>query len=235
MILYKIAFVTKNKEPFVNLTPVFEENKYKVSFFDTDECCENHLRLLPYDFICLNLENNAVKNQNLIPNIRKKIKAPIYIFGHGHSEVERVDHIKLGALGYIETPYSPLEIFTRVHAILSYLRSLKGRESFKITYGPVEVDVANHQIKNHHRIHNLTKVEYKIITILLDNKDQTVTKDRIINYVWDNDKSATDNALGIHIARLRKKLDFGYHVPLIETIWGVGYRLNFSLFKKNGE
>ena len=105
----------------------------------------------------------------------------------------------------------------------------------RLTYGPIEIDLSNHQIKNQHKIHNLTKVEYKILTILLSSKDETVTKDRIINFVWDNDKSATDNALGIHITRLRRKLDYEHHVQLIETIWGVGYRLNYKLCDQSSE
>ena len=95
--------------------------------------------------------------------------------------------------------------------------------------------MANHQIKKGDETYHLTNVEYKILTILLESKDETVTKDRIINYVWDNDKSATDNALGIHITRLRKKLTYDQRTQLIETIWGVGYRLNYKLCEQNSE
>lgn len=92
--------------------------------------------------------------------------------------------------------------------------------------GPIEIDLKNRYIKNKNDILPLTNVEYKILSILLNMKDQTVSKDYLIHRVWDKDSSATDNALGIHIMRLRKKLIISPNRSLIETVWGVGYKLN---------
>ena len=69
-------------------------------------------------------------------------------------------------------------------------------------------------------------MEAKILRILLQHRDSVVDKDTIIHYAWNDNDSATDNALGIHIARLRNKIEYDESKPIIDTIWGTGYRLN---------
>lgn len=233
--MYNIAIITSKREIFQEMDTHFSDNDYKVNYFDLEDIEKSYKKLGGFDFICFNLEFNDLINHHAIVNINKETKVPLYIFGMAHTELEKVLFLEAGAEGYIEIPFSVIEVFGRINAVLKYLTKLTNKISHKLIFGPIKIDLINHNIQNDHKTHPLTKVEYKIIKILLDNKDQTVTKDRIINYVWRNDKSATDNALGIHISRLRKKIEHQSSTPLIETVWGIGYRLNYKLCDANSE
>jgi two-component system KDP operon response regulator KdpE len=227
--LYKIALITKNIEPFEELIEFFQDNRYKIMLFDMNDIKDKESNFLDVDFICLNLEYNDIINQHLISSIKDQSKVPLYIFGKNHSDLEKVALFNAGSVGYIEIPFSSVEVYGRINAVITYLKRLTKKDIKKIIYGPVEIDLSNHRIKNGKKTYHLTKVEYKILLLLLEKKDETVTKDRIIDFVWDNDKSATDNALGIHITRLRKKIEHDPDFQLLETVWGIGYRLNYKL------
>ena len=233
--MYKIAFVTTIKDPFLNLAEIFSKNNVQVRFINVDEVGQHRSKLMDCDFVCLHLEYNDLINQHIISNIKKTTRVPLYIFGRNHSDDERVKLLNAGSEGYIQFPFSDIELYARMMSVLKFLNQLTNKNINRFHFGPFEIDMANHQIKNGDESYHLTNVEYKILSILLESKDETVTKDRIINYVWDNDKSATDNALGIHITRLRKKLTYDPRLQLIETIWGVGYRLNYKLCEQNSE
>jgi two-component system KDP operon response regulator KdpE len=235
MALYKIAIVTTIKDPFLSLAELFSKNNYQVRFINVDEVGQHRSKISDCDFVCLHLEYNDLINQHIIGNIKKFTRVPLYIFGRNHSDDEKVRLLNAGSEGYIQIPFSDVELYARILSVLKFLNQLTNKNINKIHFGPFEIDMANHQIKKGDETYHLTNVEYKILTILLESKDETVTKDRIINYVWDNDKSATDNALGIHITRLRKKLTYDSRTQLIETIWGVGYRLNYKLCEQNSE
>lgn len=233
--MYKIAMITTIKDPFIKLAQLFTENNYQVKFINIDDISNQKSKLIGSDFVCLHLEYNDLINQHIIANIKRYSKVPLYIFGKNHSAEDRARLLNAGSEGYIEMPFSDIELFARIRAVMRYVSQLTKKNIKKIISGPIEIDLKNHQVKNEKEVYHLTNVEYKILNILLDSKDETVTKDRIINYVWDNDKSATDNALGIHITRLRKKLTCDHRIQLIETVWGVGYRFNYKLCDQDSE
>ncbi len=233
--LYKIAIITTIKDPFLKLAQLFSEENYQVRFINIDDVSQQKSKHIGCDFICLHLEYNDLINQHIIANIKRYSKVPLYIFGRNHTSEDRAKLLNAGSEGYIEIPFSNIELFARIRAVIKYITHLTKRNVKKIVAGPIVIDLSNHQIKNGDDVHKLTNVEYKILNILLDSKDETVTKDRIINFVWSDDKSATDNALGIHITRLRKKLAYEQHIQLIETVWGVGYRFNNKLCEQSSE
>lgn len=233
--MQKIALITEAIEPFEELIDIFNDNEYEVTVLNMNDIDKNKTTLSEVDFICLNLEYNDIINQHLISSIKEKSKVPLYIFGQNHSDLEKIALFNAGAVGYIDIPFSCVEVYGRINAVIKYLNNLTKKDIKRIMYGPVEIDLSNHIIKNDKKTYHLTKVEYKILLILLDKKDETVTKDRIIDFVWDNDKSATDNALGIHITRLRKKIEHNPNLQLLETVWGIGYRLNYKLCQQNSE
>ncbi|BCR36176.1 winged helix-turn-helix transcriptional regulator [Mariniplasma anaerobium] len=233
--MHKIALITKDVEPFKELIELFNDNQYEIILLNMNDIGDNHKNFSEIDFICLNLEYNDIINQHLISSIKEQSKVPLCIFGKNHTDLEKIALFNAGSVGYIEFPFSSVEVYGRINAVIKYLHKLTKKDIKKIIYGPVQIDLLNHSIKNGKKTYHLTKVEYKILLLLLDKKDETVTKDRIIDFVWDNDKSATDNALGIHITRLRKKIEHDPNIQLLETVWGIGYRLNYKLCQQNSE
>ncbi len=178
-----------------------------------------------YDFVLYELKSSFEANVQYLTPIVRTGTVPIYVLGD-ISESDEIAYYKLGVQGVIRIPFNPMIISARIISIIKLLEKTS-RLIRKVTIGPVEIDLHNRFVKKHDENLKLTNVEAKILRILFNNKNHIVDKDAIIHFAWDDDESATDNALSIHITRLRNKIEFDKNRPLIDTIWGTGYRLNY--------
>jgi len=227
--VFDILVLTADLKPFEELVDMFKRDFYKVDVKTVDSMEHHSCDLQHYDFILLHLEYLEITNERIIKIIKSKCLCPLYVFSKNHTDQEKTKLMEYGAEGHIDIPFISSVVVARIKAVLRYVNTLKKVKDNSIKVGPIILDLDNYFV-NSNGIHaNLTNVEHKILKILLDNRDHTVTKDVIIRHVWDDDTSATDNALGIQITRLRKKINCGDQIELIETIWGIGYRLNFRL------
>lgn len=178
-----------------------------------------------YDFVLYELKSSFEANVQYLTPIVRTGTVPIYVFGD-INESDEIAYYKLGVQGVIRIPFNPMIVSARIVSIIKLLEKTS-RLIRKVRFGPVEIDLHNRYVKKHEENLKLTNVEARILRILFNNKNHIVDKDAIIHYAWDDDESATDNALSIHITRLRNKIEFDKNRPLIDTIWGTGYRLNY--------
>jgi len=227
--VFDILILTEEPKIFEEITNIFAREFYKTNNQNFDFLDQHSSDLRRYDFILIQLDYSEHANENIIKKIKSKSLCPLYIFSKNHIDSEKIKLMEFGAEGHIDVPFNSVVVAARIKAVLRFLNSLKKAKDNTIAIGPILLDLDNYLINDNGKLVNLTNVEHKILKILLENRDNTVTKDDIIHFVWDDDTSATDNALGIHITRLRKKMNCGDRVEIIETIWGIGYRLNFRL------
>lgn len=168
-------------------------------------------------------------NLQVIKYLRSVSKWPVYVLTE-HEDLELIKlYLSSGAEGYF--PFSmPCEIVTgRLKAVYRYIEQHVYKTNEIVSIAGVTIDLDNRMILTKSKKHKLTLNEYQIIKVLVAEKNRVVSKDELIARIWDHHTSATDNALGIHISRLRKKTISDENQQLIETIWGVGYRLNTNL------
>jgi DNA-binding response OmpR family regulator len=227
--VFDILILTEEPKYFEELLEIFKKEFFKTNIKNLEFVDQHFSDIQNYDFIMIQLDFAEHTNKRIIKNIKSKSLCPLYIFSKNQSDTEKVKLMEFGAEGQIDIPFNGMVVASRVKAVLRFLNSLKKVKDNTIAIGPLLIDLDNYSINDNGILANLTNVEHKILKILLENRDNTVTKDDIIRFVWDDDTSATDNALGIHITRIRKKMNCGDRVEIIETIWGVGYRLNFRL------
>jgi DNA-binding response OmpR family regulator len=137
---------------------------------------------------------------------------------------DRVGGLKSGADDYLIKPFSMKELIVRVQVLLRRPTETKGPviaiEDLRIDTESFEVTRSDEPIK-------LTSREYKLLSYLMYNKGQTVTKDKIISHVWDGEADILPNTVEVYISALRRKVDraFPKKAPLIHTIHGFGYRV----------
>lgn len=224
--------VTDEHEPYIELIDYFKKDFFNVYIEPLEFIEHNYHELSQYDFTMLHLGNNHMLNYHLISLINTHAKSPLYLFSTAITEDEQAGYLEHGAEGHLELPLNSKIVASRIKAVLRFLNNLKQKPQQTIKIGKLLVHLDNREVTLDHQTIQLTNVEFKILRILIDHRDLVVSKDQIIQYVWDEDASATDNALGIHITRLRKKLSCGHTLPLIETVWGLGYRLNFKACEK---
>jgi len=177
-------------------------------------------------FILFNAEYSESTNIQIIKHLRKQSKWPIYVITQ-HENVEVIKrYFDAGIEGHL-TIHTPCELISkRIKAVLRYIDSHIIKTNEVIDMSGIRIDLNNRIIKAGLKTHKLTLNEYQILSVLVSEKNRVVSKDELISRIWDHQISATDNALGIQISRLRKKTITSDNKQLIETIWGVGYRIN---------
>lgn len=221
-----ILLISDRPKAFGDLVHQLEKSNFRVFARSYNLFVQKKHTETIVDFVLYELALSHEDNIRNISFINKYGTIPIYVFGQKVSDEEEVAYYDAGANGVIKIPFSASIVVARLKSVMLLLEKTS-RVINKVTIGPVEIDLHNRVLKKQDAIIKLTNVESKILHILLQNKNTVVDKDAIINFAWNNDDSATDNALGIHIARLRSKVEFDSNSQIIDTIWGIGYRLNY--------
>lgn len=222
-----ILLISSKPKAFADLVHQLEQSDFRVIVRTYSLLFQKKGVEAVIDFILYDLMPSYEENIRNISHMNKYGTIPIYVFGENISEEQEIAYYDNGANGVVRIPFQPSIITKRLKSVILLLERTS-RIINKVTIGEVEIDLHNRVLKKQDEIIRLTNVESKILHILLQNKNTVVDKDAIINFAWSNDDSATDNALGIHIARLRNKVEYDKNAQIIDTIWGIGYRLNYE-------
>lgn len=226
--MYNILILTNDVDPFREIEALLKEEFFNVSTIilnGNDISKFNNLG--DYDLVCTNLFFPNGLHVKLLNELSALTRCPILSFYNDLTNDDILKILQSGATSHLRFNHPPRLVVAKIKSILRMMHKVYKHHHEKVCVGPISIDLDNREITNNGYASPITNVEYKILRVLLESKDQTVTKDLLIHRVWD-DASATDNALGIHITRLRKKLMCHNMYSLIETVWGVGYRLNIK-------
>ncbi|RJQ32843.1 MAG: DNA-binding response regulator [Actinobacteria bacterium] len=219
----KKILIADDEKPIVNsLKYCLEKEGYlTVSALSGAEAIEVFEKESP-DLILLDLMLPKITGENVCKLIRKTSDVPIIMLTAKATETNKIIGLSVGADDYVTKPFSVRELIARIKALLR--RS--GRQSVKsvITAGPFEYDENKHQIAFKNKSLSLPLKEYKLLKNLIINSDKTLTRDYLLNKVWD---SYTDpKTLDVHMSSLRKRLEKNPSKPkYLVTARGIGYRL----------
>ena len=180
---------------------VFEENKNKIN-------------LVLLDVMMPKLDGWSVLRQ-----IRQESKVPIIMLTARGEEQDELFGFELGVDEYISKPFSPKILVARVEAILK--RTAPDSKEVK-DYGGVEIDKEGRTVKVDGKLIELILREYELLTYLVENKDIALSRDKILNNVWNYDYYGDSRTIDSHIKKIRHKL--GKKGKYIKTIRGVGYK-----------
>lgn len=192
---------------------------YKV---DTVASAEEALQLElgHYDLFLMDVMMGPMSGFKLADTIRTeyKLTTPFIFITAKDAENDLLTGFSLGADDYIRKPFSIVELKARVKAVLG--RSITAEPSSLISIGPLTLDQARKEVKLNNRHIDLTRKEYQILKILIENRDRFVTREIILESVW-SDTYVSERTVDVHVARLRKRLgDFGSN---IKSKSGFGY------------
>ena len=180
---------------------VFEENKNKIN-------------LVLLDVMMPKLDGWSVLRQ-----IRQESKVPNIMLTARGEEQDELFGFELGVDEYISKPFSPKILVARVEAILK--RTAPDSKEVK-DYGGVEIDKEGRTVKVDGKLIELSLREYELLTYLVENKDIALSRDKILNNVWNYDYYGDSRTIDSHIKKIRHKL--GKKGKYIKTIRGVGYK-----------
>lgn len=146
---------------------------------------------------------------------------PIIFLTAKSSEEDKIEGFNVGADDYVTKPFSSKELIARIKAVLNRYKKLNTAKILKVDNLEIQEDTMNVNLDNNPI--NLTKTEFRVLKLLVENIDKVITRDRIIEMLWSYDTDVNDRTIDVHIKHLRDKLgDYGRR---IKTIRGVGYKL----------
>jgi two-component system, ompR family, response regulator resD len=152
--------------------------------------------------------------------IRKNSKVPIIMLTAKSDESSELNGFECGADEYIAKPFSPKILTARVDALIRRSYSIDSSEVTDV--GGIIIDKAAHIVKIDGQEINLSFKEFELLTYFVDNKGLALSREKILNNVWNYDYFGDARTIDTHVKKLRKKL--GDKGDYIKTIWGMGYK-----------
>jgi DNA-binding response OmpR family regulator len=152
--------------------------------------------------------------------LRRTSSVPIIILSARGEEADRVVGLELGADDYVVKPFSAREVIARIRAVLRRASSPARAGEAPIQIGPVRLDPAKRMVSLNGTSVELARKEFDLLALLMQEAGSVVTRERLIDEVWDVNWFGSTKTLDVHISMLRKKLAPG----LIHTVRGVGFR-----------
>jgi two-component system phosphate regulon response regulator PhoB len=146
---------------------------------------------------------------------------PIIMLTAKAEEIDRIVGLEFGADDYVTKPFSPREVVLRIQAIMR--RGDAKQEEEHLTAGPIAIDPARHEVSVGGKRVNLTSLEFKLLSTLMQRRGRVQARDRLLNDVWGYESIIDTRTVDTHVRRLRKKL--GKAAGAIESVRGFGYRL----------
>ncbi|MDY5846278.1 MAG: response regulator transcription factor [Bariatricus sp.] len=152
--------------------------------------------------------------------IRKESKVPIIMLTARSDERDELQGFELGVDEYISKPFSPKILVARVEAILRRTNALASEEV--MTAGGIEIDKMAHMVKIDGKPVDLSFKEFELLTYFVENQGIALSREKILNNVWNYDYFGDARTIDTHVKKLRSKL--GDKGEYIKTIWGMGYK-----------
>ena len=176
-----------------------------------------------YDLILLDLMLPKMRGFDLIPRIRERWPTiPIIAVTARASVEDRVQGLNLGCDDYLVKPFSFAELLARIRV---QLRRADPSTALELRAADLVLNPLKRKVSRSGKYIELSNKEFLLLEYLLKNKNQPVTREMILENVWDENLGSFTNVVDVYINYLRNKIDRGFEPRLIETIRGVGYRL----------
>lgn len=172
------------------------------------------------DLILLDINLPYFNGHYICKEIRKKLNTPIIVVTSLNNDIEELTSINLGADDFITKPYNPQILLARISSIL---RRTNSNFNEKISHNGLYLVLSKSIVQYNNNEIELTKNEIKILNILILNANNIVSRDEIMNELWQSDTFIDDNTLTVNINRLRKKLEQIGAKDYIKTKRGQGY------------
>ena len=169
-----------------------------------------------------------ISGMDVMKHIRKSSTVPIIIISAKDTEVDKTLGLGLGADDYITKPFSVVEVVARVKANIRRTTEYAApiQEPEELTFRSLKMDLSNHTVTKNGVLLELTAKEFDILKLLLQNPKRVYTKAQIYSLIWNDVYVGDENAVNVHISRLRNKIEDNPRSPeCVITVWGIGYKL----------
>ena len=178
-----------------------------------------------YDLVILDLMMPFMDGMTCLREMRtRRINTPVIILTARGEEYDKLAGLEGGADDYVVKPFSPRELVARVKAVLSRTMPKAEDTGSVYSFGDLFIDTASHTVKVAGQECSLTPKEFDLLVFLVSNKGIALSREKILQKVWNYDYYGEDRTVDTHIKMLRSHL--GHCRGYIVTVWGIGYKFD---------
>lgn len=204
------------------------ENYEMICVADGQEAC-NQFDKMAFSLVLLDLMIPKISGMDVLQHIRQNSVVPIIIISAKDTETDKTLGLGLGADDYITKPFSVVEVLARVKANIrraTQYDTTSATAPVSLSAGDLKMDLSDYTLTKSGKLIELTAKEFDILKLLLQNPKKVYTKEQIYSLVWNDAYCGDENAVNVHISRLRNKIEDDSRNPkYILTVWGIGYKL----------
>ena len=189
------------------------------------------LKLNSYDLVLLDLMLPGLSGEELLTEIRKTLRMPVIALTAKAGLSDKVNVLGSGADDYITKPFEKQELLARIQAQLRRAGDYSAVQADasspqKLTCRDLELYPENHRVLLRGEEIPLTTHEFLLLQLLMANPQKVFSRENLYQSVWNSDFYGEDNAVSVHISNIRKKLAALTDEEYIQTVWGIGYKIN---------
>ena len=217
-----ILIIEDDKDINEMLTKLLTNNNYNVmnAYSGTEGVLVHNDSI---NLILLDLMLPGKNGEEIIKELKNKNNVPVIVMSAIQDIDKKVDLFDLGANDYITKPFHNDELLARIKV---QLRDKSNTISNILKFKDIELNRVNFTVNCNNKEVSFTKKEFELLKLLMENENQTLTKSMIFDSIWNDENSADDNTLNVHISKIKNKLkECNPDEEYIETVWSIGYRL----------
>jgi DNA-binding response OmpR family regulator len=173
------------------------------------------------DLIVLDVMLPGLDGFEILRRLRAESHIPVLMLTARGEDMDRIAGLEMGADDYLAKPFNPRELLARIRAILRRLDRPPSPEG-PLEVNGVHIDPGTREVSANGRKIEVTTFEFDILELLMRSAGQVVSRDDLMEHLYNRKATAFDRSVDMHISHLRKKLETGQ--PIIKTIRGAGYQ-----------
>ena len=174
-----------------------------------------------FDLIVLDVMLPGLDGFEILRRLRAESRIPVLMLTARGEDMDRIAGLEMGADDYLAKPFNPRELLARIRAILRRIERPPSPEG-PLEVNGVRIDPGTREVSANGRKIEVTTFEFDILEVLMRSAGQVVSRDDLMEHLYNRKATAFDRSVDMHISHLRKKLETGQ--PLIKTIRGAGYQ-----------
>lgn len=208
----------------------FKKEGFKCSIANDGNTGLELLKKYEFNLIILDLMLPDISGFDVCREATKEYNIPIVMLTAKSDLMDKICGLELGADDYVCKPFDIRELITRVKTIFRRIelvsKKIENKENKIIKVSTnIEIYIDEHKVCKNKEFVELTPKEYSLLLIMAQNKNRVFSRTELLDKVWGFDYLGDSRTVDIHVQRLRKKLDSDKGISIIETIFGVGYKL----------
>lgn len=199
---------------------------FEVACFASGDALLDAFEAQSADLLVLDIMMPGMDGLSLCAAIRKRSDVPIILLTARGTDADLITGFTMGCDDYFTKPFSMVKLTLRVKAIFSRMADEQGSEA--LSFGDLVLYASKRTAYRNEQELKLTNTEFSLLKHLMENQDKVVSREELLNLVWGYDNFVETRATDDIVKRLRKKLLAASSAVVIETVWGIGFRLRES-------